>query len=39
VTLGLTYPHPLVDHGEARVRTLEAYAVVKSPGPSKEEDA
>jgi deoxyribodipyrimidine photo-lyase len=39
VTLGLTYPHPIVDHGEARVRTLAAYAVVKSPSPPQEEDA
>ncbi|OAI56716.1 deoxyribodipyrimidine photolyase [Planctomyces sp. SCGC AG-212-M04] len=25
VTLGVTYPHPIVDHGEARARALEAF--------------
>ena len=25
VTLGVTYPHPIVDHGEARTRALETY--------------
>jgi len=29
VTLGKTYPHPIVDHAEARAKTLERYAVVK----------
>ena len=29
VTLGKTYPKPIVDHGEARQRALEAYATVK----------
>ncbi|MGR4869074.1 cryptochrome/photolyase family protein [Variovorax sp. LARHSF232] len=29
VRLGETYPHPIVDHGEARERTLQRYAVVK----------
>ncbi len=29
VTLGTTYPHPIVAHDEARKRTLERYAVVK----------
>ncbi len=29
VSLGDTYPHPIVDHAEARVRTLEAYALAK----------
>ena len=29
VTLGKTYPHPIVDHALARERTLERYAVVK----------
>ena len=29
VTLGKTYPHPIVDHAEARATTLERYAVVK----------
>ncbi|MBQ1767392.1 MAG: FAD-binding domain-containing protein, partial [Aquincola sp.] len=31
VTLGKTYPHPVVDHDEARARTLERFAVVKRP--------
>jgi deoxyribodipyrimidine photo-lyase len=26
ITLGVHYPYPIVDHAEARVRTLEAYA-------------
>jgi deoxyribodipyrimidine photo-lyase len=29
VTLGGNYPHPVVDHAEARERTLQRYAVVK----------
>lgn len=29
VELGQTYPRPIVDHEEARARTLERYAVVK----------
>lgn len=32
VLLGRTYPHPIVDHKEARERTLARYAVVKSVG-------
>ncbi len=32
VTLGKTYPHPVVDHALARERTLQRYAVVKKPG-------
>jgi deoxyribodipyrimidine photo-lyase len=32
ITLGKHYPHPLVDHAEARLRTLERYDVVKKPG-------
>jgi deoxyribodipyrimidine photo-lyase len=32
VVLGETYPHPIVDHAEARERTLLRYAVVKKPG-------
>ena len=32
VVLGSTYPMPLVDHAEARERTLLRYAVVKKPG-------
>jgi deoxyribodipyrimidine photo-lyase len=27
--LGRDYPKPIVDHAEARTRTLERYAVVK----------
>ena len=30
VTLGETYPAPIVDHGEARSRALAAYDVVKN---------
>jgi deoxyribodipyrimidine photo-lyase len=29
VVIGKDYPHPIVDHAEARTRTLERYAVVK----------
>ena len=32
VTLGSTYPRPVVDHAEARERTLQRYAVVRKPG-------
>jgi deoxyribodipyrimidine photo-lyase len=31
ITLGENYPAPLVDHAQARERTLERYAVVKEP--------
>jgi deoxyribodipyrimidine photo-lyase len=31
VTLGRDYPYPLVQHDEARRKTLERYAVVKAP--------
>ncbi|MFA9216119.1 MAG: deoxyribodipyrimidine photo-lyase [Sphingomonadaceae bacterium] len=31
ITLGRDYPQPIVAHDEARKRTLERYAVVKSP--------
>ncbi|MDH3705148.1 MAG: DNA photolyase family protein [Acidimicrobiia bacterium] len=31
VTLGDTYPHPIVDHAAARERTLRAYAAAKDP--------
>ena len=30
VKLGVTYPHPIVDHAQARLTTLERYAVVRS---------
>ena len=30
ITLGQTYPRPIVQHDEARLRTLERYAVVKA---------
>jgi deoxyribodipyrimidine photo-lyase len=30
VVLGLSYPHPIVDHDSARLRTLQRYAVVKA---------
>jgi deoxyribodipyrimidine photo-lyase len=29
VELGKTYPHPLVDHGLARTRALEAFSLIK----------
>ncbi len=29
ITLGKTYPHPVVDHAQAREKTLQRYAVVK----------
>ena len=32
VALGKTYPHPVVDHAQAREKTLARYAVVKKPG-------
>jgi deoxyribodipyrimidine photo-lyase len=32
VTLGLDYPHPIVDHGVARQRALDAYQSLKSDG-------
>jgi deoxyribodipyrimidine photo-lyase len=32
IRLGRDYPEPIVDHAEARARTLERYAVVKTPG-------
>lgn len=32
--LGRDYPHPLVQHDEARQKTLERYAVVKAERPS-----
>jgi deoxyribodipyrimidine photo-lyase len=31
LTLGETYPKPVVDHAEARERTLQRYGVVKKP--------
>ncbi len=30
--IGRDYPAPVVDHAQARLRTLERYAVVKTPG-------
>ena len=30
VTLGETYPEPIVDHGEARPRALAAYEAVRA---------
>ena len=30
ITLGKSYPLPVVDHAQARLRTLERYAVVKA---------
>ncbi|VTY25901.1 Deoxyribodipyrimidine photo-lyase [Xylophilus ampelinus] len=34
VTLGESYPKPVVDHAEARERTLQRYAVVRSASPA-----
>ena len=34
VTLGETYPAPVVDHAQARERTLQRYAVVRNQGAS-----
>jgi deoxyribodipyrimidine photo-lyase len=31
VTLGETYPRPIVDLGEGRARALDAYALIRSP--------
>ena len=31
VTLGSDYPHPVVNHAEARLRALAAYAAVNPP--------
>jgi deoxyribodipyrimidine photo-lyase len=31
VTLGKTYPRPIVDHAAARARALEAYSTIKKP--------
>ena len=33
VTLGKTYPRPVVDHAEARARALKALTAVSKPGP------
>ena len=30
ITLGETYPHPIVDHKEARQAALDAYATLKA---------
>jgi deoxyribodipyrimidine photo-lyase len=32
LVLGRDYPLPIVQHDQARQRTLERYAVVKQPG-------
>jgi deoxyribodipyrimidine photo-lyase len=31
IVLGRDYPTPIVQHDQARLRTLERYAVVKQP--------
>jgi deoxyribodipyrimidine photo-lyase len=31
IRLGKNYPEPIVDHAQARARTLERYAIVKAP--------
>ena len=35
IVLGRDYPLPIVDHGEAREKTLARYAVVRTPKPLK----
>ena len=32
ITLGVHYPEPIVDHAEARQRTLAAYSAALKPG-------
>lgn len=32
IALGTNYPHPIVNHDDARKKTLARYAVVKTPG-------
>jgi deoxyribodipyrimidine photo-lyase len=39
VRLGENYPGPIVDHAEARERTLERYAVVREPARGKKRRA
>ncbi len=34
VTLGTTYPHPVVDHAQARARALKALTAVSKAGPA-----
>jgi deoxyribodipyrimidine photo-lyase len=34
VVLGTTYPHPIVDHGFARAKTINAYASAASAATS-----
>ena len=36
VNLGFTYPRPMLDHGFARKRALEAYSEVKKPATVRE---
>jgi deoxyribodipyrimidine photo-lyase len=36
VNLGMNYPWPVVQHDEARLRTLARYAVVKTPALTEE---
>ncbi len=38
VTLGRTYPHPLVNHAEARARALAALKAIKSDGEAYPDD-
>jgi len=33
IVLGETYPHPIVDHRQARQRALDAYAAIKKRDP------
>ena len=39
VDLGITYPEPIVDHGLARHRALEAYAQLRNLPPGADADA
>ena len=36
VALGKDYPHPIVAHDAARLRTLDRYAVVKKLSPTEQ---
>jgi deoxyribodipyrimidine photolyase len=36
IELGATYPHPMVDHSEAREKALEGFQAIKRAGVSRE---
>ena len=35
VTLGASYPHPIIDHDFARGRVISAYKAAKGTGPAR----